>query len=100
MTLAELRRSVDRVDAAIARLLNERAWLAREIGRLKRSRGAAVYDPVREAQVIKHVQGITRALRGPLDEHAMARLFERIIDESRQVEIMDETRRCVSKPEA
>lgn len=89
MNLPGLRREVDRVDDDLVRLLNRRAALALEIGRLKRAAGIALYDPAREAEVVQRVKADTRRLGGPLDEHAIARLFERIIDEARQVEIID-----------
>jgi chorismate mutase len=42
-----------------------------------------VYQPDREAQVLEHVQSVNQ---GPLDNHAMKRLFERVIDEARRLE--------------
>jgi len=50
--------------------------------------GVAIYQPEREAEVLKNVQGVNR---GPLDQPAIKRLFERIIDEARHLErIADE----------
>jgi chorismate mutase len=70
------------------RLLNARAACALEIGRVKRAMGIAVYQPQREAEVLRHVEGLNT---GPLDAHAIKRLFERIIDEARHLErIADE----------
>src|SRR6476646_569823 len=83
-TLDELRDDIDRVDEVLVRLLNERARVACEIGRLKKEIGAEVYQPEREKQVLAHVRGI--AAEGPLGPDAIARLFERIIDEARSLE--------------
>src|SRR3954470_16162459 len=83
-TLAELRDDIDRVDEVLVRLLNERARVACEIGQLKKQLGAEVYQPEREKQVLAHVRGI--AAEGPLGPDAIARLFERIIDEARSLE--------------
>ena len=83
-TLDELRKDIDRVDEMIVRMLNERARVACEIGRLKKIDGAPVYQPDREKQVIDHVRRI--AADGPLEPEAIARLFERIIDEARRLE--------------
>ena len=83
-TLEELRADIDRVDAVIVRLLNERARFVCEIGRVKQLDGAAVYQPDREKRVIDHVRSI--AAEGPLGPDAIARLFERIIEEARQLE--------------
>ena len=83
-TLDDLRKDIDRVDEMIVRMLNERARVACEIGRLKKVEGAPVYQPDREKQVIDHVRRI--AADGPLEPDAVARLFERIIDEARRLE--------------
>lgn len=83
-TLDDLRKDIDRVDEVLVRLLNERARVACEIGTLKRQLGIDVYQPEREKQVLAHVRSI--AAEGPLGEDAIARLFERIIDEARGLE--------------
>ena len=83
-TLDDLRQDIDRVDEVLVRLLNERARCACEIGKLKKELGVEVYQPEREKQVIEHVRGV--AVEGPLGADAIARLFERIIDEARSLE--------------
>jgi chorismate mutase-like protein len=83
-TLDDLRNDIDRIDGVIVRLLNERARCVCEIGRLKKAEGIGVYQPEREKQVIAHVRGV--ASEGPLGPDAIGRLFERIIDEARQLE--------------
>ena len=83
-TLDDLRNDIDRVDEVLVRLLNERARVACEIGRLKKAQGIELYQPEREKQVLAHVRGV--ATEGPLGPEAIARLFERIIDEARTLE--------------
>src|SRR3989442_8548209 len=83
-TLDDLRDDIDRVDEVLVRLLNERARVACEIGRIKKELGVEVYQPEREKQVLAHVRSI--AAEGPLGADAIARLFERIIDEARRLE--------------
>jgi chorismate mutase-like protein len=83
-TLDDLRRDIDRVDEVLVRLLNERARCVCEVGRLKKEQGLEVYQPDREKEVLAHVRGI--AAEGPLGSEAVARLFERIIDEARRLE--------------
>ena len=80
----DLRKDIDRVDEVLVRLLNERARVACEIGRLKKSAGIDVYQPDREKEVLRHVYGV--AGEGPLGPEAIGRLFERIIDEARRLE--------------
>ena len=87
MTLEELRQRVDVIDAELVRLLNERAACALEIGRLKREAGLPMYQPQRESEVLQHVREVSAAVGGPLGAEAIARLFERIIDEARSLEI-------------
>jgi chorismate mutase len=65
------------------KLLNERAACALEIGAVKETLGLELYQPAREMEVLEHVR-TTNA--GPLDRDAVARLFERIIDEARRLE--------------
>jgi chorismate mutase-like protein len=83
-TVEDLRRDIDRVDEVLVRLLNERARCVCEIGRLKKAEGVEIYQPDREKNILKHVREI--ACEGPLGPDAIARLFERIIDEARRLE--------------
>jgi len=78
-----LRQRIDAIDRQIVQLLNERAGCALEIGRHKEAVGQPVYQPAREAEVLASVRAVNR---GPLDDAAMTRLFERIIDEARRLE--------------
>src|SRR5687768_4442569 len=81
--LRRLREAIDRVDEVLVKLLNQRAKYAVEIGELKGHLALPVYMPEREKEVLRHVEATSE---GPLDEAAIRRLFERIIDESRRVE--------------
>lgn len=85
-TIDELRRQIDALDEQLVRLLNERAACALAIGRIKQQVGIDIYQPGREAEVLRHVQACTTAMGGPLSPDALARLFERIIDEARRLE--------------
>jgi chorismate mutase len=83
MTIDELRRRIDTIDRQLVGLLSERASCALAIGRLKEAAGLPIYQPSREAEVLANVQ---QANVGPLDDGAIVRLFERIIDEARRLE--------------
>jgi chorismate mutase len=88
--LDSLRRRIDDLDEQLVRLLSERAACALEIGHEKKLAGLEIYQPSREAEVLAHVQRINM---GPLDDQAMKRLFERVIDEARRLErIADDER--------
>lgn len=77
------RRRMDQIDAQLVALLNSRSACAVEIGRIKKKLGLPLYSPEREAGVL---EGVARANPGPLDQLALRRVFERIIDESRRLE--------------
>jgi len=78
-----LRARIDQIDRQLVGLLSERAACALAIGRLKELAGMPIYQPAREAEVLEHVRTVNP---GPLDDEAITRLFERIIDEARRLE--------------
>jgi chorismate mutase len=78
-----LRQRIDELDEALVRLLSARAECALKIGQAKKELGLEIYQPSREADVLNHVQ---RLNPGPLDDGAIRRLFERVIDEARRLE--------------
>ena len=82
-----LRNQIDRLDEQIVKLLNERAECALQLGALKRRAGMETYQPDREIAVLEHAR---RVNDGPLEGHAITRLFERIIDENRRLERLSE----------
>jgi chorismate mutase len=88
--IAALRARIDEIDAQLVALLNARAACAVEIGELKELAHQAIYQPAREAEVLANVRA---ANVGPLDDDAIARLFERIIDEARRLERLAAARR-------
>lgn len=87
MTIEALRQRVDTIDEQLVHLLNERAACALAIGRIKKAERLPLYQPDRETEVLRHVREVAAAGEGPLGGDAIARLFERIIDEARSLEI-------------
>ena len=77
------RKRIDEIDQQMVKLLNERAQCAVEIGHLKKKINAPAWQPQREAEILRNVE---KANPGPLDDAAIRRLFERIIDEARSHE--------------
>lgn len=67
------RAKIDAVDDTLLRLLNERAALAREIGRLK---NGSAYRPEREAQILRRMR---EQNPGPLSPEAISKVFREII---------------------
>ena len=83
MKIDALRARIDAIDRQLVALLGERAACALDIGRLKDASGLPIYQPAREAAVLANVRA---ANAGPLDDAAIMRLFERVIDEARRLE--------------
>ena len=81
--LAECRKNIDRIDLQLLALLNERARVAEIIGTVKRAHAMPVYEPKREEQVYKN---IFENNHGPLPADAVRRIFERVIDEMRNLQ--------------
>lgn len=87
MTLDDLRARIDGIDEQLVRLLNERATCALEIGEIKKGMGLPMYQPAREAEVLHRARAASSACGGPLGPDAITRVFERIIDEARGLEL-------------
>ncbi len=77
------RAQIDDVDLRILALLNERTRIVEEIGRLKQVLRLPIYEPRREDEVFANVTGHNG---GPLTADAVKRVFERIIDEMRNIQ--------------
>ncbi len=83
MDITDIREEINAIDDALLRIFNRRAQLALEIGHIKKERGLPIYDPEREKLIFARMKEINP---GPLDDGAIVRLFERVIDESRRLE--------------
>jgi chorismate mutase len=83
LDIDEIRREIDRLDSELLRLFNERAALALQIGEIKKRHDMPVYDPGREKRIFERMKSENP---GPLEDGAIVRLFERVIDESRSLE--------------
>jgi chorismate mutase len=83
MSIEHWRSDIDAIDSELLGLLNKRATLAVKVGQSKRLTGVALYDPLREEEVIERAR---KANPGPLDDQAIMELFGCIIRESRRIE--------------
>jgi len=81
--ITELRKRIDLLDDVLLRIFNERARLALEIGFAKKKLNLAVFDPTREKRIFARMKEDNP---GPLDDEAIVRMFERVVDESRRLE--------------
>ena len=81
--LGSVRRRIDQLDLQLLRLLNRRATLALEIGRIKKRRKWPVFDARRETFVLHQVLS---ANPGPLSARAVQHIFQAILCECRRRE--------------
>jgi chorismate mutase / prephenate dehydratase len=88
--LRRLRRRIDLLDRRIVRLLNERAELARTVGREKAATGRrAVRDPEREREVLLRV---SMANAGPTPQADLLAIYRRLFAVARTLEQRDRRR--------
>jgi chorismate mutase/prephenate dehydratase len=88
--LRRLRRRIDALDRRIVRLLNDRAELAREVGKVKSATGRrAIRDAEREREVLLRV---SMANAGPTPQADLLAIFKRLFAVARTLERRDRTR--------
>lgn len=82
-TLSELRVEIDTINQDILKLLNKRAEVVLEIGKLKKENSMKVYDPSREKEIEnKLVQMNT----GPMPDESVIKIFRVIISACRELQ--------------
>jgi chorismate mutase-like protein len=79
------RKRIDEIDTQLLELLNERAKCAVAIGKIKMARGLKIHSPEREKAVLARIK---EKNKGPLENSAVERIFEHIIEENRRIEII------------
>ncbi len=79
MSLEELRNQIDRLDKQLVKLLNERAQVVIEIGKLKTQAGKPIYSPDREKEVLAR---ITAANEGPLPNRCLVAIWRELMSGS------------------
>ncbi|HEX5269052.1 MAG TPA: prephenate dehydratase [Gemmataceae bacterium] len=84
--LKHLRAQIDRLDLQILKLINERAGLAADIGRVKNDHGSEVFSPAREEEVLKNVFEAHEKAKGPLDFETVRAVFRELMSGSRALQ--------------
>jgi chorismate mutase/prephenate dehydratase len=79
MSLEELRNRIDELDRRIVKLLNERARVVVDIGKLKSKTGGPVYAPDREKEVLEK---IAKANEGPLPDKCLTAIWREMMSGS------------------
>lgn len=78
-TLADYRRSIDNIDAALVHLLAERFKITQKVGAYKAAAGLPPADPAREAEQIARLRRL--AQEAELDPDFTEKFLRFIIDE-------------------
>lgn len=89
-----LRETIDGIDARLVELLNERARLAQEIGRIKERDGRPVYVHDRAEELIARLSSQSD---GPLGKRAIRSIYTEIMSAALALE-KDMVVACVGKP--
>lgn len=81
--LQQLRGQIDAINMELLRLLNERAAIASEIGKVRSQMDEALYDPQREGEMLTALQ---QANNGPFSNETISALFKEIFSATLHME--------------
>ena len=81
--LSALRGEIDTINQEILTLLNKRAKVVLEIGKLKKENSMAVYDPAREKEIEK---SLVEMNTGPMPDESVIKIFREIISACRSLQ--------------
>ncbi|MHC4354345.1 MAG: chorismate mutase, partial [Planctomycetota bacterium] len=79
MSLDDLRKNIDELDHKLVKLLNERARVVVDIGKLKTKTDKPVYAPDREKEVFER---ISEANEGPLPNKCLMAIWRELMSGS------------------
>lgn len=83
MSLPEHRKAIDKLDAQIVRLLNERTRHVLAIGEIKLKAGEEIYAPHRERAVLRR---ISRLNGGPMTDEQLAAVYREVMSSALALE--------------
>jgi chorismate mutase/prephenate dehydratase len=81
--LEDVRSDIDTIDSDLVRLLNRRATLAQEVGKLKGKDGQPFFSPERERQIFDRLAELND---GPLQRRQLRAIYREIISAARAAE--------------
>ena len=82
-SLKNLREQIDKLDLQILDLINKRAKLAAQIGKVKSDQGGEIFSPAREEAVLNNLVSNNK---GPLPEVTIRAIYREIISGSRALQ--------------
>jgi chorismate mutase/prephenate dehydratase len=83
VTLSEHRQAIDKLDAQIVKLLNERTKHVLEIGAIKLKQGEEIYAPHRERAVL---QRIAKLNDGPITDESLRAIYREVMSSALALE--------------
>ncbi len=87
MDLNNLREKLDEINLSVLELINERAKVVRQIGKVKEKQGVNKYDPMRERAMLDLIESHNQ---GPLDDSTIKHIFKEIFKLSLDLQKDDE----------
>ncbi|MBN1982463.1 MAG: chorismate mutase, partial [Chitinivibrionales bacterium] len=79
MPLEELRKKIDAIDEKLVELINERAQVVVEIGKLKQANAGPIYVPHREKAVLDKIVELNK---GPLPDKTLQAIWRELMSGS------------------
>jgi chorismate mutase/prephenate dehydratase len=83
MDLKKLRKAIDSLDSQMLRLLNKRAEIILEVGKIKQKAKKSVYVPEREKDVYA---GLVSKNKGPISNDSLKAIFREVMSASLRLE--------------
>jgi chorismate mutase / prephenate dehydratase len=83
MKITEIREKIDDLDGKIVGLINKRARLIKDIGKIKKKNNKSIYVPEREREVYKKIEGYNK---GPIPKEYLKNIYREIMSSSLALE--------------
>ena len=83
MDISDWRRKIDAIDTALLHLLNLRAEMAVEVGKVKDEQGLPLRVPVREQEILARLKTLNP---GPFDSEAVENIYRIILREATRLQ--------------
>lgn len=80
--LAPLREQIDELDRRIVELLNARARIVIDIGKVKHKSGTPIYAPDREKIVLERIRNANKTVGGPLPDSCLEAIYRELMSGS------------------
>ena len=83
-SLQDVREEIDKIDAELLKLLNQRMKASLKISKLKKDSGKEVFDPEREDKLIKRLLELNKSTVIPDDQ--LLEIWAKVLEVSREMQ--------------